>query len=106
MTAAARIACDDDSPTAPRVIVPQLSTQIPFSEEYRASGTIAPSAGCPAGQLQASLDGDGTGTHVGPYTTQCLDLTTGAFTNGTFVKTAAEVALHLEGAISSVGSGS
>jgi hypothetical protein len=94
-------ACRTDAPTAPLPgagVVPgpdrpaQSVGSVPFTEEYRSHGTIGPSASCPQGTLLVVLDGSGTATHVGRYTitnSHCLDLATGAFTNGTFVKTAA-----------------
>lgn len=63
----------------------------PWKESYEASGTIAPDASCP-GLLLVSLQGGGTATHVGRYAitnSHCLNPSTGAFTNGVFVKTAA-----------------
>jgi len=89
-------ACDGAAPTAPGVEPAarpaKSAVQVPFKEVYAATGTITPSAGCPAGTLLVSLDGGGTATQVGRYTitnTHCLDLATGAFRNGTFIKTAA-----------------
>jgi hypothetical protein len=93
--------CDGRPPTAPgadpaaaagRFEAAQANRVVPFKEEYTASGTIAPSAACAAGTLQVALDGGGTASHVGRYSitnSHCLDLATGVFTNGTFVKTAA-----------------
>ena len=65
---------------------------VPWKESYAASGTITPGARCPAPQLLVSLAGGGTATHVGKYTivnSHCVDPGTGALTDGTFVKTAA-----------------
>jgi len=70
---------------------PQSRVDVPFKEAYRASGTITASSSCPAGTLRVALDGDGTASHVGRYAisnSHCLNLSSGAFTNGTFVKTA------------------
>ncbi len=89
-------ACDGGAPTAPVAEasgpLARSQEQIPMKEEYHTTGTITPSAECPIGTLLVSLDGGGTATHVGRYTitnSHCLDLQTGAFINGTFVKTAA-----------------
>jgi hypothetical protein len=92
--AAAAAACDSSPTTAP-IAEPSLAqggSDVPFKETYGATGTIAPSAECPAGTVLVSLQGNGTATHVGRYTisnSHCLDLATGVFTNGAFVKTAA-----------------
>lgn len=96
MAGALAAACDGSAPTDPGAEPgprpSQSLTQVPFMEEYRATGTITPSASCPAGTLLVSLDGGGTATQVGRYTitnAHCLDLATGAFRNGTFIKIAA-----------------
>jgi len=55
--------------------------------------TISASPNCPPGTLLVLREGAGTATHIGLYTitnSHRLDLTTGMFTNGTFVKTAAD----------------
>lgn len=87
-------ACDAERTTAPAAepSLAQRGSDLPFKETYAATGTITPSAECPAGTLLVSLEGSGTATHVGRYTirnSHCLDLATGAFTGGTFVKIAA-----------------
>jgi hypothetical protein len=64
----------------------------PWKESYRATGTIAPDARCPAPLLRESDAGGGTATHIGRYTitnSHCVDPSTGALTGGSFVKTAA-----------------
>lgn len=91
---AANVACEAGPPTAPAIQAAQAQrgSDLPFKETYGATGTIVPSAGCPAGTVLVSLEGGGTATHVGRYTisnSHCLDLATGVFTGGTFVKTAA-----------------
>jgi hypothetical protein len=91
---AANVACEAGPPTAPAIqgALAQRGSDLPFKETYGATGTIVPSAGCPAGTFLVSLEGGGTATHVGRYTisnSHCLDLATGAFTGGTFLKTAA-----------------
>ena len=94
------IGCDQTSPLAPTAqpaaqpgaVAAAGLKMVPWKESYAASGTITPGARCPAPQLLVSLAGGGTATHVGKYTivnSHCVDPTTGALTDGTFVKTAA-----------------
>lgn len=91
------IGCDQGSSVSPSeasspIPVANASGPRPWKESYRASGTIAPDAQCPAPLLLESDQGSGTATHIGNYTivnSHCLNPTTGALTGGTFVKTAA-----------------
>ncbi len=92
------IGCGETSPVSSSSTSPVplagVSHPRPWKESYQASGTIAPSAGCPGRQPQflVSLSGGGTATHVGKYTitnSHCVDPKTGAMTGGSFVKTAA-----------------
>lgn len=97
----ALIGCDRSSPLDPSGNSPDRQPSaaarseprlVPWKESYRASGTIAPGARCPAPGMLVSLAGGGTATHVGRYTivnSHCVDLSTGALTDGTFIKTAA-----------------
>lgn len=97
----ALIGCDQSSPLAPsgESSAPQPNAEaasgphmVPWKESYQASGTITAGARCAAPLLLVSLEGGGTATHVGKYTivnSHCLNLSTGALTNGTFIKTAA-----------------
>ena len=85
--------CDQASPVSPSsaVSIP-LERLVPWKESYEAAGTIAPHPSCTNSQLLTVLEGGGTATHVGKYTivnSHCLDPATGAFTGGTFTKTAA-----------------
>lgn len=107
-----------DAPSAAAVVnatgPAQIVTQIPFKEQYHATGTITASASCPAGTFLVSLDGGGTATHVGSFTGG-----TGRFAGATGTHTMAgtqvtesslpdwptEVTLRMEGTASSVGSG-
>lgn len=87
-------ACDSSPATAPaaETALAQRGSDLPFKETYAATGTITSSATCPPGTLLVALEGGGTATHVGRYTItnrHCLDLATGAFTAGSFVKIAA-----------------
>jgi hypothetical protein len=89
-------ACGGDPPTSPGArsgAAPSEKRELlPYKDVYDATGTMAPSSNCPAGNLLVSLEGGGNGTHVGRYTivnSHCLDLATGVFTNGSFTKTAA-----------------
>ena len=64
----------------------------PWKESYHSTGTITADARCPSPLLLESYQGGGTATHAGKYdivNSHCLDPATGALTNGTFVKTAA-----------------
>jgi len=64
----------------------------PFKESYHSTGTITADARCPSPLLLESYRGEGTATHTGKYdivNSHCLNPATGALTNGTFVKTAA-----------------
>jgi hypothetical protein len=93
--------CDQSSPLAPAGESPAREPteaaasgpqMVPWKESYKASGTITPGARCAAPLMLVSLEGGGTATHVGKYTivnSHCLNLSTGALTNGTFIKTAA-----------------
>ena len=89
------IGCDETSSVSPSPASPPLasaSQSRPWKESYRATGTIAPDARCPAPLLRESDQGGGTATHVGKYTitnSHCVDPSTGALTGGSFVKTAA-----------------
>ena len=97
----ALIGCDQSSPLDPSGVspAPQPSAAagsgphlVPYKESYQASGTITPGARCPAPQMLVSLAGGGRATHVGKYTivnSHCVDPSTGALTDGTFIKTAA-----------------
>jgi hypothetical protein len=97
----ALISCDQNPPlgpvrespvSQPSAVAAAGRRMVPWKESYKASGTITPGARCPAPLLLASLKGGGTATHVGKYTivnSHCLNLSTGALTNGTFIKTAA-----------------
>ncbi|CAN5887082.1 hypothetical protein BH24GEM1_BH24GEM1_20590 [soil metagenome] len=107
-------ACDGATPTDAGSLevlteVPvarQGRQQVPFKEDYTATGTITPAASCGGGTLRVALEGAGTATHIGRYTitnSHCLDLTTGAFTGGVFVKTAAN-GDQLFGTYSGIGS--
>jgi hypothetical protein len=85
-------ACES-SLTDPPVLPPLArgGSDLPFKESYEAAGTIAPAASCSPGTVLVALQGGGTATHMGRYTisnSHCLDLATGAFTSGVFVKTA------------------
>jgi hypothetical protein len=90
--AVAGAGCESAStePSAPPSVA-RGGSDLPFSESYSAAGTITSSPSCPAGTLLVELAGGGTATHIGRYTisnSHCLDLATGVFTNGTFLKTA------------------
>jgi hypothetical protein len=97
----ALISCDQNAPlapsgeslgTQPSVAAASGPRMVPWKESYEASGTITPDARCLAPRLLVSLEGGGTATHVGKYTivnSHCVDPSTGALTNGTFIKTAA-----------------
>jgi len=64
----------------------------PWKESYHSTGTITADARCLAPLLLESYQGGGTATHTGKYTivnSHCLDPASGALTNGTFLKTAA-----------------
>ena len=64
----------------------------PWKESYQSTGTITADAQCPSPLLLESYQGGGTATHTGKYdivNSHCLNPATGALTNGTFVKTAA-----------------
>ncbi|HET6838075.1 MAG TPA: hypothetical protein VFH24_08545 [Gemmatimonadales bacterium] len=64
----------------------------PWKESYHSTGTITGDAQCPSPLLLESYQGGGTATHTGKYeivNSHCLDPATGALTNGTFVKKAA-----------------
>lgn len=65
---------------------------VPFKESYRATGHLVDPTGCPAGWLKFQFEGGGTATHLGRYTitnSHCVNLTSGAFVQGEFVKTVA-----------------
>jgi hypothetical protein len=91
------IGCDQTSSVSPSsgssAAGPTVEAQlVPWKESYQASGTLAPDGSCPASQLLNVLEGGGTATHVGKYTivnSHCVDPATGALTNGSFIKTAA-----------------
>jgi hypothetical protein len=85
------IGCDQTSSVAPSG-ASHAAVPLPWKESYQASGTITADARCPAPLLLESYQGGGTATHVGKYTivnSHCLNPGTGALTNGSFVKTAA-----------------
>jgi hypothetical protein len=87
------LGCDQGSSVSPsETSAANASRSRPWKESYQSSGTIAPGARCPAPLLLVSLQGGGTATHIGKYTitnSHCVDPVTGALTDGSFVKTAA-----------------
>jgi hypothetical protein len=92
------IGCDQSSPVSPSggssvdLPVTAAAGARPFKESYHSTGTITADAQCPSPLLLESYRGGGTATHIGKYdivNSHCLDPATGALTNGTFVKTAA-----------------
>jgi hypothetical protein len=93
------LGCDQTSPVSPSptassadVPMARAAGARPWKESYHSTGTITLDARCPSPLLLESYRGGGTATHTGKYdivNSHCLNPATGALTNGTFVKTAA-----------------
>ena len=92
------LGCDQTSAVSPsaassaNIPIEAAAGARPWKESYHSTGTITADARCPSPLLLESYQGGGTATHTGKYTivnSHCLNPATGALTNGTFVKTAA-----------------
>jgi hypothetical protein len=92
------LGCDQTSPVSPSgasaadIPIASSAGARPWKESYHSTGTITADAQCPSPLLLESYRGEGTATHTGKYdivNSHCLNPATGALTNGTFVKTAA-----------------
>lgn len=93
------LGCDQTSPVSQStssssgdVPIATAAGARPWKESYQSTGTITVDARCPSPLLLESYRGGGTATHIGKYdivNSHCLNPATGALTNGTFVKTAA-----------------
>ena len=91
------LGCDQSSAVSPSetpsdIPVTTAAGARPWKESYHSTGTITADPQCPSPLLLESYRGGGTATHTGKYeivNSHCLDPATGALTNGTFVKTAA-----------------
>jgi hypothetical protein len=93
------LGCDQTSPvsqsttlSADDIPVANAAGARPWKESYHSTGTITADAQCPSPLLLESYQGSGTATHTGKYSivnSHCLNPATGALTDGSFVKTAA-----------------
>jgi hypothetical protein len=93
------LSCDQTSPVSPSAgsstgdnRIATAAAARPWKESYHSTGTITADAQCPTPLLLESDEGSGTSTHTGKYTivnSHCLNPGTGALTNGSFIKTAA-----------------
>lgn len=85
------LGCDQTSPVSQSTVA-TAARAIPWKESYHSTGTITADAQCPAPLLLESDQGGGIATHTGKYdivNSHCLNPATGALTNGTFLKIAA-----------------
>jgi hypothetical protein len=92
------VGCDQSSAVSPSaassadIPVATAAGARPWKESYHSTGTITADAQCASPLLLGSYRGGGTATHTGKYdivNSHCLNPATGALTNGTFLKTAA-----------------
>ena len=93
------LGCDQTSPvsqstSASSTDVPMARAAVarPWKESYHSTGTITADVRCPSPLLLESYQGGGTATHIGKYdivNSHCLNPATGALTDGSFLKTAA-----------------
>ena len=99
LVALSLLGCDQTSPVSESAASSRDDIPIataagarPWKESYHSTGTITVDAQCPSPLLLESYTGGGTATHTGKYdivNSHCLNPATGALTNGTFLKTAA-----------------